>query len=346
MKLKLTLIIAVILGIVSITAWELYWRSQGHLPNIDDNKNLWANQREKLDDIKENTVVFIGSSRILYDIQLDIWINETQTDPVMLATQGASPIPVFKDIVENTDFNGTLIVGVTPPLLFATLYPEAEFIKRSQSLVDYHYNRTYAQRLNHKLSIPLQKNLAFIRDGDEGWDSDVDLKTLLKQIHLGKRTNDPIFPPFNNFEEINLERHMKMPKRMETDTAYANTVKKVWTAILTGDFPPPEKEATTNAFAELSKKFTERGGQLILVRCPSSGLFKKVESLGFPKEEFWDPLIEKSGAIGYNYLDYEQFQNLFLPEWSHLATKDAQFFTKELIEIMKSDGIILNPKTN
>ena len=39
----------------------------------------------------------------LYDIQLDIWKEQTQTDPVMLATQGASPIPIFRDIVENTD---------------------------------------------------------------------------------------------------------------------------------------------------------------------------------------------------------------------------------------------------
>ncbi len=345
MQIKQSLIIAITLGLLFVVAWELFWRSQGHEPKIDDNKNLWANQREKLDEIKENTVVFIGSSRILYDIQLGIWKEETQTDPVMLATQGASPIPVFKDIVENTDFKGTLIVGVTPPLLFATTYPQAEFVKRSQSLVDYHKNRTYAQRLNHKLSIPLQRNLAFIRDGDENWDSDVDLKTLLKQIHLDKR-GSPFLPPFNNFEEITLERHMNMPNRMETDTAYANTVKKVWTAILTGDFPPPEKEATTNAFVELSEKFNKKGGNLILVRCPSSGLFKKIESMGFPREEFWNPLVEKSGAIGYNYLDYEQFQDLFLPEWSHLATKDAQFFTKELIKIMKSDGVLTNLKTN
>lgn len=345
MQLKQTLIIAVVLGILSITAWELYWRSEGISPNIDDNKNLWANQREKLENIKENTVVIIGSSRILYDLQLDIWIQETNTDPVMLATQGASPYPVFRDIVENTDFNGTLLVGVTPPLVFATLYPEAEFIKRSQTLVDYYYKRTYAQRINHKLSIPLQKNLAFIRDGDENWDTDVDLKTLLKNLNPDPR-GGPLYPAFNNFEDISLERHMKMTKRMETDSVYANTVKTVWTAILSGDHPPPDKDGTISAFSELSKKFIDRGGNLIFVRCPSSGLFKKVESMGFPREVFWDVLVEKSGAKGYNYQDYEKFQDLFLPEWSHLAVKDAQFFTRELIKIMKADGVLPNHKTN
>lgn len=341
MNLKQSLIIAVALGIMAIGAWELYWRSQGLEPNIDDNKNLWANQRSKLENFDDKTVVIIGSSRILYDIQVDIWKEQTQTNPVMLATQGASPLPVFKDIVENTDFNGMLIIGVTPPLLFATTYPGAEFMKRSQSLVDYYYNRTYAQRINHKLSVPLQKNLAFIRDGDESWDSDVDLKTLLKQIHLNERSG-PFYPPFYNFEEITLERHMKMPERMVTDTAYANTVKKVWTAILSGDFPPPEREATIQAFAELAEQFKQKGGKLILVRCPSDGLFKEVESKGFPREQFWDQLVLKTDAKAYNYLDYEQFQNLLLPEWSHLATKDAQFFTKELIKIMKKDKVLNN----
>jgi hypothetical protein len=345
MKLKLSLIIALALSALSITIWELYWRSQGLQPNIDDNKDLWANQRTKLEDFNDKTVVFIGSSRILYDIQLDIWKGETFTNPVMLATQGASPIPVLNDIVENTTFNGTLIVGITPPLFFATTNPKAEFIRRSQSLVDYYKKRTYAQKINHKLSVPLQKNLAFIRDGDESWDSDVDLKTLLKQIHIGER-GDPGLPPFNNFEDISLDRHMKMPERMITDTAYANTVKKVWTAILSGDFPPPEKESTINAFVDLAEKFKKRGGNLILVRCPSSGLFKEIESVAFSKELFWDELVAKSGVKAYNYLDYSQFKDLFCPEWSHLATKDAQFFTKELIKIMKADGALTNHKTN
>lgn len=345
MQLKQTLIIAITLGIISITAWELYWRSQGLEPNIDDNKNLWTNQREKLDDNTDNNVVFIGSSRILYDIQLDIWKEKTQTKPVMLATQGASPIPPFRDIIENTDFNGTLIVGITPPLLFSTTYPQAEFMKRSQTLVDYHKTRTYAQKLNHKLSIPLQSNLAFIRDGDEEWDSDVDLKTLLKQIHLKERAG-PFFPPFNNFEEITLDRHMKMPQRMVTDTAYANTVKKVWKTILSGKFPPPDKEATTNAFLELANTFKARGGNLILVRCPSSGFFRHVENMGFPRKDFWNTLAEKVGSKAYHFEDYEQFKDLELPEWSHLSHASAQFFTTELIKIMKADGTLTNSKTN
>jgi hypothetical protein len=341
MHLKQSLIIAILLGIVAIATWEFYWRDQGMVPNLDDNKNLWANQRAKLDEDHSNTVVFIGSSRILYDIQLDLWQELTDTNPLMLATQGASPIPAFKDIVENTDFSGTLVVGITPPLFFSTTFSEAPPIKRSQTLVEYYQKRTYVQRINHQLSIPLQTNLAFISDGDEKWDSDVDLKTLLSRIHIGQRGPEPELP-FNIFEEITLNRHMKMPEYVTQDTAYANTIKKVWKSILTsGDMPPPDKQSTTAAFIELAEIFKARGGQIILLRCPSSGLFKDVEVKGFPRATFWGELVQKAGVKAYHYDDYPRLQNLFLPEWSHLSTEDARFFTKEFIKILKSDQVQL-----
>ncbi|WP_431159374.1 hypothetical protein [Winogradskyella poriferorum] len=339
MQLKQSFVIAIVLGIGAVACWELYWRSQGVVPNLDDNKDLWANQRERLDDDNSNMTVFIGSSRILYDIQLDIWEELTNKEPIMLAVQGSSPLPVFKDIVENTDFKGTLMVGITPPIMFSTVYPEAFPIRRPQSKVDYYENRTYAQRINHKLSIPLQTNLAFIRDGDEDWDTDLDLKTLLKQIHIGERAGPP-HVPFNNFEEITLTRHMKMPDFVTNDTAYANTIKAAWKDMVLGDRPPPDKEATTAAFVELAEKFKARGGNLILLRCPSSGFFKEVEAKGFPRNEYWDPLVEQVGAKAYHYDDYPQFRDLFLPEWSHLATEDAQFFTREFIGILKKDKAI------
>ncbi|MCA0154422.1 hypothetical protein [Winogradskyella vincentii] len=338
MQLKQSFIIAVILGVGAVACWELYWRSQGVEPYLDDNKDLWANQRARLEDHSKMTV-FIGSSRILYDIQLDIWEELTNTEPIMLAVQGASPIPTLKDIVENTDFKGTLMVGITPPLMFSTVYPEAFPMFRAQSKVDYYQDRTYAQRINHKLSVPLQTNLAFIRDGDEEWDTDVDLKTLLRQIHIGDRVGPP-HVPFNNFEEIALNRHMKMPEFVAKDTAYANTIKAAWVDMVSGDMPPPDKESTTTAFVDLAKKFTARGGNLILLRCPSSGFFREIEGKGFPRTEYWDQLVEKVGAKAYHYDDYPQFRNLFLPEWSHLATEDAQFFTRELIGIMKEDKAI------
>ena len=40
MNLKQSLIIALVLSIAGLGAWEIYWRSKGYFPNLDDDKYL------------------------------------------------------------------------------------------------------------------------------------------------------------------------------------------------------------------------------------------------------------------------------------------------------------------
>ena len=133
MHLKQSLIIAVTLSVISLVAWELYWRSQGYFPDLDDDKYLWAHTRAKVDKANDDGVVLIGSSRVLFNIQVDKWQQLTGITPIQLANPGASPLPVLHDIVENSDFNGTIIVGVTEGLFFSTTFPQAGPWRRAAS---------------------------------------------------------------------------------------------------------------------------------------------------------------------------------------------------------------------
>ena len=42
MELKKAFILTLILGILGLSAWEMYWRSHGFYPNLNDDKALWA----------------------------------------------------------------------------------------------------------------------------------------------------------------------------------------------------------------------------------------------------------------------------------------------------------------
>ena len=114
--------------------------------------------------------------------------------------------------------------------------------------VNYYHDRTYAQRINQMLSIPLQNNLALMSASEGEATDDIDLKSLLKRFHKGKR-NGPQMPPFYSFSDIRLDRNTMMTERTVTDTAFANTVIKVW-AFFGKGAPPPDKESTTNFFLE------------------------------------------------------------------------------------------------
>jgi hypothetical protein len=346
MKLKKSFIIAVVLGVLSIAAWEIYWRSQGYFPDLDDDKYLWAKTRAKVDKAAEDDVVLVGSSRVLFNIQLGQWETLTGIKPIQLANAGATPLPVFHDIVENTNFKGTVIVGVTPPLFFSTTFEQATPWSRASSRSEFYKNRTYAQRLNYSLSIPIQNSLAFVSNDDEAWFDDINLKALLKTIQLPTRTEKPPEPPFRRFQDIDINRNVRMKERMVSDTAFANSIKTVWKTILSGDMPPPEKEATIEYFLKDAEKFTSRGGKIILLRNPSDGFFKELESKGLPRPEFWDELVTKANVPAYHYQDYESLSAFKTIEWSHLSAKDADQFTENFVKILSEDGLITNLKTN
>ncbi len=342
MYLKQSLIIALTISLISLGAWEMYWRTQGFYPTIDDNKELWVTQRARVEKATNEDVLLMGSSRVLFDFQLDEWENETGKRPIQLACVGSSPLPVFHDIVEKTDFTGTVLIGVTPGLFFSTTFPKAQPWEWPQSRVDYYYKRTYAQRLNHALSLPLQENFAFLSE-DEGVDG-LKLKELIGKIKVGERVPDPM-PPFHEFGEIAKDRNLKMKEIAVTDTAYANSIKKVWMFFGKGA-PPPDKKATMAFFLKDLEKFKARGGKVILVRCPSSGGLRMGENMGLPRAEFYDDLVQKAQVKNYHFEDFEQLKNLECPEWSHLSASDAKFFTTELVKIMIKDGALTSYKTN
>jgi hypothetical protein len=346
MNLKKSLIIAISLGILIMAAWEIYWRSQGYLPDLDDDKYLWAKTRAMVDNATKDDVVFVGSSRVLFNLQVNRWKTLTGIKPIQLANAGATPLPVFHDIVENSNYKGTVVVGVTPPLFFSTTFEQAPPWNRASSRSEFYKNRTYAQRINYNLSIPLQNSLAFVSNDDEAWLDDINLKALLKTIHLSPRTEKPQDPPFRRFQDIDLNRNVRMKERMVNDTAFANSIKTVWKTILSGDKPPPEKEATIEYFLKDAEKFTSRGGKIILLRNPSDGFFKDIEIKGLPRPDFWNELITKANVPAYHYQDYKSLSAFKTIEWSHLSAKDADQFTENFVKILLEDGLITNLKNN
>lgn len=340
MNLKQSLIIGIILCLLGTIAWELYWQSQGYYPDIDNDEALFAVHRSKVEKATNSDVILIGSSRIHFDIQLPVWEKETGIKPIQLAYPGATPLPVFHDLVNKTDFTGTIIVGVTPGLFFSSTTTEKRAYRSANDKVEYYHDQTYAQRLNHLLSIPLQQNLAFISDAD-GVDA-IKLQFILEGIQFGDRTEGNNFPPFPNFADISLDRNLRMTEKTATDTSFARLIKNVWSFKSTPETPPREldKEGTMKLFVEDAKIFQERGGNLILLRCPSTEYYRKKEENFYCRDEFWDELVKQSGSKGYHFEDYEQLKDLDCPEWSHLSGEGADFFTAEISRIMMNDNVI------
>jgi hypothetical protein len=84
-------LLAVVLSVIAAMAWEIHLRHIGVDRSYDDNKALWAFARGQVYEPKDRTTVFIGSSRIKFDLDIPVWQEITGNHAVQLACVGSSP---------------------------------------------------------------------------------------------------------------------------------------------------------------------------------------------------------------------------------------------------------------
>ena len=320
--------------------WELYWRNQGYEPGLDDNKDLWAQTREKVS--KKGTVI-IGASRILFGFDLSEYEKRFGKKPLQLATVGTNPTFYLHDIANHTEFAGTLIVGVTPMLWYV---PEGMPVETPTKNIEYFNRWSLAQKINHSLDQPLQKIFAFLNS------EDLPLKKLMDH-KIPNRVGaaiPPRIPPY--FMKIDKNRQGQMIEKMETNIEFQNFVRNIWIPLFTP--PPPPPQFTPEQFMEMFKglmakvrgevaasvaKIQKRGGKVIFIRYPSSGKVRELENKFGPRPGFYGPLVaEAQPDLSIHFEDYPELSDYELPEWSHLTKKDATEFTQKILAMMKDKG--------
>lgn len=339
-----TVILTLLITIGTLGTWEIYCRSNQYEANPNDDKDLWAHHRAKLDDQDENDVVVIGASRVMFNFQQDAWEEGTGKKPLMLAAAGSSVMPVMRDVVQNSDFSGTLIVGVTPPLYYVPTSMDVIPFARIQKWVDHYHDQTYADQFNHFIAKnTTQEAFSFLTTSNEVFYNELDLRTLLEQIPFPARIPGP--PKFPILYQVDRNRNVHLMPQITSDEAYVGEVKNFWSAVFQpppGAAPPPEvadkiRQGIINETAELLHQFKARGGNVILVRCPSQDQVREIENKFYPRETYWDELVAAVDAPAYHFEDHAFMQGYDLPEWSHLKTTDARQFTIDFVKQLQED---------
>ena len=327
-------ILAISIALGLLIPYEWFWRVQEGFPQAYDLENLdyWADWRKKLDQLDSNDVVIIGSSRAHFDINIHLWDSITGRKPIMLAYPGGSPHPIIQDVIKNSDFTGTLVVGVAPGLFFT--HADGWSANRARKLVNNYENRTYAKQFNHFLYQYLDPQLSYINEG-------LSYKSLVERLPFPNRDSVEtplVWPPMVAMDEY---RNIRMLDRMEHDTAIQNLQKKIWSPK-TNMKNRIEDQLDTIMFhyVNLSHQFQSRGGKLVYIRAPVTGDYAEHEPLLFPRKEYWDRLIQESKANGYHFLDYDITKNMDPPEWSHLSKEDSDIYTRWLVQQLQKDKLL------
>ncbi|MDQ6756743.1 MAG: hypothetical protein M3004_07385 [Bacteroidota bacterium] len=328
-------VLTLILVFSSIASWELYLRNKGVTPAYDDGESLWSDKRAMVYEPADKATVFIGSSRHKYDLDIDTWKSLTGDNPIQLAIEGNSPLPVLDDLANDKNFKGKLVIDVTEILFFTTA---PNNITEPKTRIAYYKKRTPAQRFSFLVNHGLESNLVFL---DKEYFS---LNALLDKLSVPKRKGVFALPcecPMD-FGRITFDRQNLMTNKFLTDTNLQNQVKGLWDFYRKITLEPPASGKKLDSILATVKtdvdKIKARGGQIIFVRSPSSGPFLMGEKMGYPREKYWDRLLAVTNLPGIYFEDYPAIAHFQCPEFSHLKPSDAIVYTKNLIPILEQKG--------
>ena len=326
-------LLALILSIIAITYWEYSIRQKGADPSFDDNEALWANKRAMVYEPKDKATVFVGSSRIKFDLDIPTWEGLTGNHAIQLANVGSSPRPVMEDLANDPNFKGRLVVDVTEGLFF---YPGlATYDGETNKKIRYYHDITPTERFSFQVDRVLESNFAFL-DQDN-----YSINAMLDQMKIPNRNGAPFFDFPMEFDRTSYARQSYMSPRFVADTNLQNRVKAIWMGCARMGGPPPVSGKALDSILNWVKiqvdKIKSHGGDVIFVRTPSSGPAIMGEQQGFPRKDYWDRILTTTGCPGIYFLDYPAIANFICPEWSHLKPTDGVIYTKNLVKILEEE---------
>jgi len=233
----ITVTVVVMLA-VSTATWEIYCRSLGYGPSLNDTGDLWAEARRR---VEPESLVIVGDSRALFDSDFDELEKGLGKRPVQLAEPGSTAFPVLANVIDDTRFHGTIICSVVPRLFFAP--SGSPPMNRAEKSVRRYHTQTYAQRASHGLGIYLEKCFACMKQDD------LILPALLEKLPIPNRPYAQVPPPLPPyFSSLDRGRRARMVEQCAQPGKLQEKVKHRWARLFTP--PPPPSFIPAEVFAK------------------------------------------------------------------------------------------------
>jgi hypothetical protein len=329
-----------IIAVAAITTaatvgWELYVRSAGYAPTLDDTADLWAEARAS---VQPESAVLIGTSRMLFDMDLDLLEAGLGRRPIQLSIVGSSPFPILADLAADESFRGTVVCDVLPAMFLAP--PGSPPVLAAEKALQRYRAWNYSQQWSHELSLLLERRFAFLQQ------EDLTLAKLLEKVPVPNRSNamvGPQLPPY--FYSLERDRRARMvPETALVGSPLQQSVSAKWLPLFS--VPPPPSFIPLDQFKAMMEQAFEarfrdtashvariqaRGGRVVFVRLPVTGPLAEREEQLAPRAATWDRLVRDSGVPAIHFEEHPELRSFDCPEWSHLSAEDSVEFTRRLI---------------
>lgn len=330
-NLQKAALMVLVLTVLSIGSWEIYLRSHGYPLSYDNDAALWSTKRIQVYQPIDDATVFIGSSRIKFDLDIPTWERITGDRVVQLSMVGTSPRPFLEDLANDKNFKGKLVIDITETPFFNRNKRKSE--RTSSEFETYYKKWTPSQRFGTHVNYLLESNFIFLESNK------FSLKALLDDIPITNRKGviiPPVFP--KGFGMNTADRQSFMDEEFLHDSLQQKRQQENWKKTGSIDKTPGiSGDSLETVFKEIKgyvDKIKARGGKVLFVRTPSSGPYRQAEEIAYPRQKYWDALLTYTNTPGIHFEDYPETAHMTCPEWSHLSPSDAIVYTRAFIKIL------------
>src|SRR5687768_10295519 len=323
-----------LLSVTATVAWEIRARAAGYQPTLNDTPDLWSETRAT---VKPDSLVLLGTSRMLFDIDLDVLERGLGQRPTQLAIVGSSPFPILAHLAADPTFRGTVLLDIVPAMYLA---PGGPLVEASQKALRRYHTWNHAQRWSHRLGVQLESHVAFLKQ------EDLTLAKLLEKLPIPNRANamlGPAFPPY--FYTLDRDRRA----RMYTEAAIVGSplqqrVANGWLPLFT--MPPPPTfiplpkfqqmmgQAMEGRFRDTAKhlaRLQARGGKVVFLRLPVTGPRVEREEKLAPRAATSVRSLRANNVPAIHCAQHAELSAFDCAAWSHPSAEDSVDCTRRLV---------------
>ena len=303
---------------------EALARVVGHETNIRDDLSLWSMERERVYETGSRTVVLLGASRMQLAFSMQTFRDRYPDRAlVQLSMNGGYPVAALRDLGEDKRFNGVVIVALSG---FA-LTPERAADQK-------HFVRFYRKawtldaKLNRVIDSWLQNHLVAINPCTE-------FRRLIGRTLVSRPIPGPYYVRMHTdrsraADYASVDVADKRRKRLRAARrAYSRD-------------PTPIDQWMVGAHQvdDAVRAIQARGGQVALVRLPTTGEHWELDEQNYPRAKYWDRLAEMTSAATVHFADVPEMLELECPDSSHLDYRDTPRFTSLLLNELERQGVL------
>lgn len=326
-----------------VAAMELRLAARGFRPTVVDSEALWLKQRERAAALGSRALILVGASRIQLDIDLDVLRRRTGLEPVQLAIDGSSFVPVLRSLADDPRVCGTIVVDFAENVVGDPARRDAADIYAA----DYARLPVGATVPDYAWSEALLTD--FVRDHLRSYaDGARPLTSLLLRILPAgatpqylvtlpdrSRLADYAKVPMPGFYYARVMRNMGQEVEPKPGMTWNDLDAELRRRI--GELQPADARAFEQGASRIlgmADRIAARGGRVLFVLMPRGGLVAAADDRFFPRTVFWDRFAARSSYPAVSYADVPALRDFGLPDGSHLDFRDRPRFTNSLVDAL------------